>query len=347
MGNVSLVKMQIGIDHKSFESLTDAEKAAHRAKDLTHQLLTFAKGGAPIKKVVSIAEIAKEAVSFALSGSSVNCVYNVPANLWSTEVDKGQMNQVFNNLIINSIQAMPSGGTVNIGFENISINEGEVPSLQAGDYVKITFRDEGTGIPEEQLAKIFDPYFTTKATGSGLGLSSVFSILKRHEGHIAVQSNAGIGTTFTLYVPAMRNGIGPEIYETAGVKSGRGKILIMDDEALIRDLAGRILTALGYEVDFVKDGEEAIDAYKKAEEKGTPFDLVIMDLTIPGGMGGIAAVRRLHEISPHAKVVVSSGYSTDPIMSEYGKYGFCGVITKPYNTNQVSETVRNVLNDIS
>lgn len=343
MGNVSLAKMQIGIDHKSFESLTDAEKAAKRATDLTHQLLTFAKGGAPIKKIVSIAEIVKEAVGFALSGSSVNCVYSVPANLWVTEVDKGQMTQVFNNLIINSVQAMPNGGAVKIGFENISINEEEVPSLPAGDYVKITFGDKGVGIPEEQLDKIFDPYFTTKATGSGLGLSSVFSVLKRHEGHISVQSKTGAGTTFTLYIPAIKNVVSPESYETAAVKFGREKILIMDDEPTIRDMTGKILTVLGYEVDFAKDGKEAIDIYRKADEEGNPFDLVIMDLTVPGGMGGTAAVGKLHEIAPHAKVIVSSGYSTDPIMSEYKKYGFCGVIIKPYSANQVSEAIRNVL----
>ena len=343
IGNVSLAKMTIGIDHKSFGRLTDAEKAAQRATDLTHQLLTFAKGGAPIKKVASIADIVKEAVNFALSGSSVNCVYSIPANLWNTEVDKGQMTQVFNNLIINAIHAMPSGGTVHIAFENISIAAEEVLSLNAGDYVRITFRDEGIGIPEQHLVRIFEPYYTTRQTGSGLGLSTVFSILKRHEGHIAVKSEVGVGTTFNIYIPALKDSVSSECETVQGIKPGKGKILIMDDELLIRNVSGEILTALGYEVGFARDGKEAIDEYKKAENDGKPFDLVIMDLTIPGGMGGKEAVAKLHESFPDAKVIVSSGYSVDPIMSEYKKYGFSGVISKPYNANQVSETISKIL----
>ena len=343
IGNVSLAKMFIGIGHKSFERLSEAEKAAQRATDLTYQLLTFAKGGAPIKKATSITETVKEAVNFALSGSNVKCVYSIPINLWSTEVDKGQMNQVFNNLIINSIQAMPNGGTVHVGFENCTVYGEEVASLKPGDYLRITFRDEGFGIPEGHLGRIFDPYFTTKETGSGLGLSTVFSIIKRHEGRIVVNSTVGVGTTFTIYIPALKDTVSPELQETAGVRHGKGKILIMDDEELIKKVAGGILTALGYEVGFAKDGQEAILMFRKAEDEKKPFDLVIMDLTIPGGMGGKEAVFKLHEIAPHAKILVSSGYSVDPIMSEYRKYGFCGVINKPYNANQASEIIRNVL----
>jgi PAS domain S-box-containing protein len=343
IGNISLAKMTIGIDHKSFGRLTEAEKAAQRATDLTHQLLTFAKGGAPIKKVASIADIVKEAVTFALSGSSVNCVYSIPVNLWNTEVDKGQMTQVFNNLIINAIHAMPNGGTVHIALENISIAAEEVFSLNAGDYVRITFRDEGIGIPEQYLARIFEPYYTTRKTGSGLGLSTVFSVLKRHEGHIAVKSEVGVGTTFNIYIPALKDSVSPECEAVQGIKPGKGRILIMDDELLIRNVSGEILSALGYEVEFAKDGKEAIDEYKKAKNDGNPFDLVIMDLTIPGGMGGKEAVAKLHLSSPEAKVIVSSGYSVDPIMSEYKKYGFSGVISKPYNANQVSEAINKIL----
>jgi len=343
IGNVSLAKMTIDIDHKAFGRLTEAEKAAQRATDLTHQLLTFAKGGAPIKKVASIADIVREAVNFALSGSSVNCVYSIPVNLWNTEVDKGQMTQVFNNLIINAIHAMPKGGTVHIAFENISIAAEEVLSLNAGDYVRITFRDEGIGIPEQYLVRIFEPYYTTRKTGSGLGLSTVFSILKRHEGHIAVKSEVGVGTTFNIYIPALKDSVSPECEAVQGIKPGKGRILIMDDELLIRNVSGEILSALGYEVGFAKEGTEAIDEYNRAKNDGNPFDLVIMDLTIPGGMGGKEAVAKLRISSPEAKVIVSSGYSVDPIMSEYKKYGFSGVISKPYNANQVSETISKIL----
>lgn len=343
IGNISLTKMQIGAEHKGFERLTDAEKAAQRAADLTHQLLTFAKGGSPIKKIAFIPDVAKETVNFALSGSRVKCMYSIPTHLWSAEVDKGQMSQVFNNLIINSIHAMPDGGTVRIDFHNITITKDEITDLRPGHYVRTTFTDDGIGISQEHLGRIFDPYYTTKASGSGLGLASVFSILKRHEGSITVKSVAGEGTTFMLYVPALKDTVNPELEETVGITHGRGKILVMDDEELVRNVSGEILTALGYEVDFASDGNEAIDLYMREAEKGDPFHLVIMDLTIPGGLGGKETVVKLLEIDPSAKVIVSSGYSVDPVMSDHKKYGFCGLINKPYNTNQVSEVVSNIL----
>jgi two-component system, cell cycle sensor histidine kinase and response regulator CckA len=343
MGNVSLVKMQLGAEHKSFARLTDVEKAARRATDLTQQLLTFAKGGAPIKKPASISEIAKEACLFALSGSQVNCLYTIPASLWSAEVDKGQMNQVFNNLIINAIHAMPTGGTVHINFENVAINDKEIASLKAGDYVKITFRDEGVGIPEDKLAKIFEPYYTTKAEGSGLGLATVSSIIKRHEGHVTAESALGVGTTFTIFIPALKDTISPVSEEVKGAQTGHGRVLIMDDEAIIRKVAGDILNELGYEAAFACDGKDAIEVYLRAEKEKKPFDVVIMDLTIPGAMGGKEAVKKLQSICHHAKVIVSSGYSMDPIMAEYEKHGFCGVVCKPYNAREISEVISKVL----
>ncbi len=343
IGNVSLSKMEIGADKVAFQLLTDAERAGRRAADLTHQLLTFSKGGAPIKKIVSITDIAREAVNFALSGSNVKCVYSIPTHLWSVEVDKGQINQVFNNLIINAIQAMPNGGTVRLDFQNVTLAEEEIADLRAGYYVRVIFSDEGDGIAEENLRKIFDPYYTTKKTGSGLGLATVFSILKRHESTISVKSLAGAGTTFTIYIPALKDIVNSEREETGAIRKGKGKILVMDDEEFVRDICVHILTRLGYEVDFAKDGNEAIDIYGRETREGKPFDLVIMDLTIPGGLGGKEAVVKLQRIDPHAKVIVSSGYSVDPIMSDYKKYGFCGVINKPYNTNEVSEVVSGIL----
>jgi two-component system, cell cycle sensor histidine kinase and response regulator CckA len=343
MGNVSLVKMQLGAEHKSFARLTDVEKAARRAADLTQQLLTFAKGGAPIKKPALVSEIAREACLFALAGSKVKCLYTIPATLWSAEVDKGQMNQVFNNLIINSIHAMPAGGTVHINFENVVVYDKEVASLKAGDYVKITFRDEGAGIPEDNLAKIFEPYYTTKAEGSGLGLATVSSIIKRHEGYVTAESTIGVGTTFTIFIPALKDTIFPVSEEVKGAQTGHGKVLIMDDESIIRKVAGDILNELGYEAAFASDGKDAIEVYLRAEKEKKPFDVVIMDLTIPGGMGGKEAVKKLQSISHHAKVIVSSGYSMDPIMAEYEKHGFCGVVCKPYNAREISEVLSKVL----
>jgi PAS domain S-box-containing protein len=345
VGNVGLAKMYIGVEHKAHARLTEAEKATQRAADLAQQLLTFAKGGAPIKKAASVPDIAREACRFALSGSSVNSVFSIPPALWCSEVDRGQINQVFGNLIINSVHAMPDGGTVHIGFENISVKAQEVPPLRSGDYVKIAVRDEGSGIPEEHLPRIFDPYFTTKPKGNGLGLATALSIMKRHDGHIAVESKEGVGTTVTLYLPAVRDTVAPEREEAGKPEPGHGRVLVMDDEDLVRSVAGEILITLGYEVGYAKDGNEAIAAYQQALEDRRPFDIVIMDLTVPGGMGGREAVRRLHAIAPGAKVVVSSGYSLDPIMAEYRHYGFCGVIEKPYSAHQVSETIGAVLNE--
>ncbi|MBF0500356.1 MAG: DUF3365 domain-containing protein [Candidatus Riflebacteria bacterium] len=343
MGNVSLSKMLIGAENKAYSRLSEAEHAAQRAADLTHQLLTFSKGGAPIKRIASIPDIVREGVNFALSGSNVKCIYSIPTHLWSVEVDKGQMNQVFSNLALNAVQAMPDGGTVRIYFQNTSIAEEEIAKLRGGHYVRITFTDEGIGIPDENIGKIFDPYFTTKKTGNGLGLATVFSILKRHEGSISVKSVTGVGTTFTIHIPALFDTVNPEHDASGGIKQGRGKILVMDDEELVRNVSGYILTSLGYEVDVAKDGKAAIEMFKREAEKGKPFDLVIMDLTIPGGLGGKDAALQLHEIAPDAKIIVSSGYSVDPIMSDYKKYGFCGVINKPYNAIQVSEIISRIL----
>jgi CheY-like chemotaxis protein len=234
---------------------------------------------------------------------------------------------------------MPNGGTVHIDFANVTLRENQVGSLKPGDYVKITFKDEGDGIPEERLSKIFEPYFTTKTAGSGLWLSTVLSIIDRHDGHISAESTVNVGTTFTIFIPAIRDTLSPASEGVSGVQAGHGKILVMDDEELIRNVAREILQELGYEVFFAKDGKEALEVYLKAEREQKPFDAVIMDLTIPGGMGGKEAVRDLLAVAPKAKVIVSSGYSMDPIMADYKKYGFCGVVCKPYNANEISETI--------
>ncbi len=343
LGNVSLAKMHLEAGHKSFDKLSDAENAAKRATELTYQLLTFAKGGAPIKKPASLSEIVKETCLFAMSGSNVKCRFAIPPSLWSADVDKGQMSQVFNNLLINAIHAMPNGGTVHIGYENVTLRDNQVATLTKGDYVKITFRDEGIGIPEQNLPKIFDPYYTTKALGSGLGLATVTSIINRHGGHITAESKIGVGTTFTLFIPALKDTIAPVSEEVKGARTGHGRVLIMDDEAMIRNVAGAILNALGYEVALANDGQEAVELYLKAKSEQNPFDVVIMDLTVPGGMGGKEAVRNLRAVVPDAKVIVSSGYSMDPIMAEYEKYGFCGVVSKPYNALAISEELSRVM----
>jgi len=343
LGNITMARMYLDSPDKAKERLEQAEEASIRASDLTQQLLTFSKGGAPIKKTTSIGELIKESSGFALRGSNVKCLYNIPDNLWPLEVDEGQMNQVINNLIINADQSMPEGGIINVSCENVFIRAEDAVALNEGVYVKISIRDEGTGIPEDHLQRIFDPYFSTKQKGSGLGLASVYSIVKRHNGLITVESGIGSGTTFHIYLSASHKEI---IRERAAEKvplAGKGRILLMDDEEIVREVAGEMLRSLGHEVEFTRDGEETIALYQESQRSDYPFDAVVLDLTIPGGMGGKEVIRRLHEIDPGVKAIVSNGYSSDPIMSRYKKYGFKGVVSKPYSIQELNKTLHEVL----
>ncbi len=339
VGNISLSKMFVNPEEKVFKRLNEAEKASMRARDLTQQLLTFSKGGAPIKRTASIAELLIDSASFALSGSNVKCEFALPEDLWSVEIDEGQISQVVNNVIINADHAMTEGGMVRVKAENTVLDDKIGLPLNAGHYVKISIEDQGTGIPEEHLPKIFDPYFTTKAKGSGLGLTTCYSIIKRHEGLITVESKVGAGTTFYIYLPASPRKTSGEKNVSEGPIHGTGRILVMDDEEIIREVAGKMLSHLGYQVDCAADGLEAIQLYIKAKSEGRPYSAVIIDLTIPGGMGGKEAIQRLLEIDPAIRAIVSSGYSHGPIMSEYRKFGFCSVVAKPYKVEDLSRAV--------
>jgi CheY-like chemotaxis protein len=316
-----------------------------RAKDLTQQLLTFSKGGIPIKKTISLAEILKDTATFTLSGSSVECKLAIKEDLWPVEADVGQISQVIHNLIINADQAMPEGGIIGVNAENFIVRIDTTLPLQKGNYVKISIKDQGIGIPKEYLSKIFDPYFSTKQKGSGLGLTVAYSIIKNHEGYITVDSEMGAGTTFSIYLPASTKQIQIEKIKEIKPIFGKGKILVMDDEEIIRDALGEILTTLEYQVNFAKNGEEAIALYKQAKEVNEPFDAVIMDLTIRGGMGGKEAIKKLLEIDSSVKAIVSSGYSTDPVMADYQNYGFSGVVAKPYNIQELSKTLHKIISN--
>jgi len=339
LSNTTLAKMYAE-DTKVAEKLSKIEKASLQAKELTQQLLTFSRGGAPIKTTTSIAELIRDTASFALRGSNVRCHFYLPEELWHVDIDEGQISQVVNNLIINADQAMPEGGIIKAKAENVNVEEDVLP-LDRGNYVKISITDQGVGIPEKYLEKIFDPYFTTKQKGSGLGLSTCYSIVKQHDGYITAESEVGVGTTFYMYLPASQKKREKKV-EVGEVIKGEGKVLLMDDEVFVRDAAGETLQYLGYTVVTARDGKEAIDLYQRALDK-EPFDVVIMDLTIPGGMGGKEAVSKLIEIDPHVKAIVASGYSTDPIMAEYREHGFKGVVTKPYTIEDLSKTLHGVL----
>jgi CheY-like chemotaxis protein len=273
----------------------------------------------------------------------VQCQISSPDDLWPVEVDEGQMSQVINNLILNASQAMPDGGVIQVRAENVSMGAGFGLPLEAQRYVKLTIKDQGMGIPEEHLPKIFDPYFTTKSRGSGLGLATTYSIIKRHDGHITVESALGVGTTFTIYLPASENILPRQPLVEAKPVKGHGRVLVMDDEAIVRDVTGHILRHLGYEAAFARDGAEALALYTQAQAAGTPFDVVIMDLTIPGGMGGKEAIRRLREIDPDVKAIVSSGYSDDPVMAKFSLYGFNDCVAKPYKIQDLSSALQRVI----
>jgi two-component system cell cycle sensor histidine kinase/response regulator CckA len=347
IGNLSLMETY-GKDERNTAEVVEVFEAtkiaARRAKTLTQQLLTFAKGGTPVKKVVSIAKLVKDTVSFALSGSPVRCEFFIPDGLWRAEVDEGQISQIINNVIINAVQAMPEGGIIRICAENVTVKPEDGLPLREGEYIKLSIQDQGVGIPEKYLQKVFDPYFSTKSTGSGLGLAITYSIVKKHEGHITVESQAGIGTTFHIYLPASQKE--SFLFERNAqeiLHSGKGKILCMDDQQHITQMLARMLIHLGYEVESASEGNEAIELYESAKKAGHPFDAVILDLTIPGGIGGKEVVQKLREIDPEVKAIVSSGYSSDPILSEHERYGFKGAVAKPYEIRELSNILNKVI----
>ncbi|MEI6044876.1 MAG: PAS domain S-box protein [Chloroflexota bacterium] len=340
LGNLSLAS--VGADPEEVVScLAEAEKSTYRARDLTQQLLTFSKGGAPVKKLAKLTEIIEDSAQFVLRGSRVSCDFNLPTQLWPLEADSGQLSQVIQNLVINAAQAMPTGGTIHLVAENVVVEEGEILHLKRGKYVKLAVKDLGIGIPPEHLTKIFDPYFTTKEQGSGLGLAICYSIVQKHEGVIKVESALGVGTTVYLYLPAStdRTPLKPEGYTSVG----RGRVLVMDDDHAIRHLLKTILKKRGYQVEEAEEGLGAIALYQAARESSLPIDVVILDITIPGGMGGEETIKRLLEVDPSVKAIVSSGYSDDPIMANFRDYGFLGVIKKPYTLAELEQVLGTVL----
>jgi PAS domain S-box-containing protein len=344
-GNMSLAKMHLekcDAEHsaKALTSLQSAEKACDRARHLTHQLLTFARGGAPVKKTLAVKELLMSAVNFSLSGSSVGCDYDLLDEIWNIEADEHQFIEVISNIVLNGVEAMPDGGVIKVRARNRLLQEQEVPRLPAGRVVEISIQDNGTGIPEEHIQRVFDPYFSAKKGGRGLGLAIVHSVIHKHGGQVKLDSEIGMGTLVTIFLPAteaVSRTLDP-IPEAA--RAGSGAVLVMDDEEIVRAAAAAMLEVLGYAVDTAEDGAEMLARYKSAWQRGAPYELVIMDLTIPGGMGGVEAIKELLAFDPQAKAIVSSGYSNDPVMANHQAYGFMGVVPKPYQIGELRRALQ-------
>lgn len=344
MGNISLAHHQALEGSEIMSLLASAEKAAIRAKGLTQQLLTFAKGGDPVTETASIAEVIRESAGFVLHGSNVACHFAIPDDLWLVRVDKGQMSQVIQNIVMNAQNAMPEGGTVSISCGNREVSPEDHLPLTPGRYVTIDIKDSGTGIPPANLERIFDPYFTTRELGQGLGLAITRAIVVKHDGHIVVESREGVGSTFTIFLPASNSVPGLNMTEDlVPPATGKGRILVMDDEGVVREVAERMLTYLGYEVSLAGSGEEMLELYGRAAAEGRSFAAVVLDLTIPGGMGGREAIRRLLGIDPGARAVVASGYFNDPVMADYAEYGFQGAVAKPFKFGELASVIQKVL----
>lgn len=335
--NVSFVKDATDKKSTHYQLLVDAEYAVLRAKDLTHQLLTFAKGGAPVKKVSSISDILNDTANFILTGSACRCEIDIDHGLWHAEVDSGQISQVIQNLLLNAMQAMPQGGVITLSAQNMGITSGTVAGLAAGNYIRISVRDTGIGIDPRYLANIFDPYFTTKAKGSGLGLATSYSIVKKHNGRLTVESELGKGTVFHIYLPAAVGPVAASEQPNCGkpVDALSARVLIMDDEDMILSTAKNILVAAGCTVDCAFNGDEAIVKYKEAKDSGRLYDVFILDLVIPAGLGGKETLAILREFDPNVKAIVSSGYSNDPVMGDFAAHGFKGIVTKPYTAQEL------------
>jgi PAS domain S-box-containing protein len=347
LGNIQLAKRVLNPEDKPFSWLTSAEKAGDQAKDLSYRLLTFAKGGEPFKQVTAITRLLRETVQLALSGSNISAEFVLDENLYSLEIDEGQMKQVISNIVINATEVMPRGGRITVTAHNLPALRGTNLPLQGRNYVHISVEDQGIGIAPKNLPKVFDPYFTTKGMGSekgkGLGLTICHSIITRHDGLISIESTPGVKTIVHIYLPEADESCKALQDSPTIMEPRKERILLMDDEDFVRDVTSEMLVQLGYEVQLAKDGDEAIETYAKALEKGVLFDAVILDLTIPGGTGGDEAILKLLEIDPNVKGILSSGYADNNVMNDFREFGFKGVISKPFNFDELASVIANTV----
>ena len=341
LGGLSLAK-----DNRDPSGLADSEKACLNAKGLTKQLLMFTKGGTGVMTVCDSGEILRDAVKIASAGSTAEITVEVPEGTGPVKVDRAQILQVFQNLIVNSLQAMPPAphmARLQLRAAASSVAEGQVASLPAGSYVEFEVRDNGSGIKPEYLERIWDPFFTTKKHGTGLGLATVLSIVRKFGGDIGLQSTVGVGTVFSVFLPLADQPVEVQARAAPSLRFGTGRVLFMDDDDQICSLTSSMLQSLDYKFDIAKNGEEAIALYKRYLNIGRPYDAVIMDLTVIGGMGGEEAFRALRELDPEVRAIVSSGYDNEDMARQYLDMGFCGYLTKPYRVTDLGKVIKAVL----
>ena len=339
-GNLEIAKLKMSKKDPAYKYIENSIKSLERAKNLTRQLLTFSKGGEPILDIVDLKDLIKTVVTFDLTGSNIKPHFKFPNNLWHVKADETQISQVISNLTINAKEAMPDGGNIYIQAENIENYEIQEIGLK-GDFVKITFQDEGIGIPEKNLEKIFDPFFSTKKHKSGLGLSISYSIIKRHNGYIRVNSKERIGTTFEIFLPAVKEKILKHKKKKSTNKKLKTKnlnILIVDDEEVVKEVLKEVLELHGFKVEEASNSKEAIEKYKNNK-----FDVVLLDLTLPGDISGAEIGKKILQIDKNAKIIITTGYSEDPVLSNYKDYGFHGAVTKPFTIDKLISEIKKVL----
>ncbi|MFO7986963.1 MAG: ATP-binding protein, partial [Desulfatiglandaceae bacterium] len=351
MGNLGLARQEAETGTDLADFIKEASRATDKVRDLTHELMALSRGGAPVKEVGSLKPVLKNSAKIIPAESGILIEESIKEDLWAVPHDPHKLDAVFRNVLTNAVEAMPQGGTITIAAENLRIDDLDQDlgfALKAGDYVKITIGDDGRGIPEEHMDKLFDPYFSTKPMGvqkgMGLELATAHAIVQKHEGHIAVNSTPGVGTTVSIYLPGAEKEASKEDSEKSELTSGsKARILVMDDEEMLRNLTQQMLPRLGYEIKTVKDGVEAIEVYRTGLDSHEPFDAVILDLTVRGGMEGEQTIQELVKIDPDIKAIASSGYFNDPVMADFEKYGFKAAMAKPYDMKDLKETLEKVL----
>jgi len=343
---LSLAKLHLDSKDRVLDLLTQAENAAMRANGLNQRLTSFFRSEVPAKKNASLPELLKNTGNCQIKGSGVKPVYSLPDDLWPVVIDDRQIGQVISTLIMHADQAMPEGGEIEITAENVVIGSDDSLPLKNGKYVKVSIKDQGWGLQKEDLQRVFDPCFSSKSTGNGLGLAASYLIIRKHGGHLSAESELGTGTTFSFYLPAARQGTSLLCRDSEQKSYGdRMRILLMEDEVIVRNTAGQMLEYFGYEVEFAWDGVEAISLYKQAKESGHPFYVVIMDLSVPGGMGGMEAVQELLRVDPDVKAIATSGYIDDLVMSDFKHYGFTAAIAKPYQILELAKTLKCIIGE--